>query len=57
VASHRGLQKHLETVEADRCPSTDEWISKMWSSEIVSLKKGGNSDTCNMDEPSGRCAE
>lgn len=57
MASHRGLQKHLETVEADRCPSTDEWISKMWSSEIVSLKKGGNSDTCNMDEPSGRCAE
>lgn len=36
------------------CLSTDEWINKLWHIHKwnISLKKGGNSDTCyHMDEP------
>ena len=36
------------------CPSVDEWINKCgitYNGILLSLRKGGNSDTCyNMDE-------
>ena len=55
--------RNSRKVEPATCPSTDEWINKMWHTHCTmeynsALKNEGNSDTCyNMHEPWRHYAE
>lgn len=57
------LLANSQGLEATQIPTTDEWISNMWSIHTMEyylcLKKQGNSGICyNMDEPSDiMCSE